>query len=223
MWGCHFSCRREHEFWWVLSEVLGVDLRERQRRTLEIKGELARVKAKLRKSSLCVVWLVSFGDLFKCRKTSSIALLVWRLVAWVSRQAEGSQTSDSGYSTRRTPGGREGSTRQNGEAEGLESGWRLAARDGCARQWRIVRRLAVGWSPPGGDGAVRILLALGARRCVMLIRQSGPRFRLAAWNARQAFLEQRWCARKGFYTTLGDVLDARLWLGPQLRVQLVLG
>jgi len=38
-----------------LSEVLGVDLRERQRRTLEIKGELARVKAKLRKSSLCVV------------------------------------------------------------------------------------------------------------------------------------------------------------------------
>jgi len=40
------------EFWLVLSEVFGAELRERQMRTLVIKGELARVKAKLRKFGL---------------------------------------------------------------------------------------------------------------------------------------------------------------------------
>jgi len=39
------------------------------------------------------------------------------------------------------------------------------------------------------------------------------RFRLAAWDARQAVLVQWWCTRKSFYIALGDVHDARLWLG----------
>jgi len=49
--GCHSGCRREHKFL-SFGEVLGAELRERQRRTLVIKGELARVKAKLGKSRL---------------------------------------------------------------------------------------------------------------------------------------------------------------------------
>ena len=160
--------------------------------------------------------------LFWVPKTSSIALLVWRLAAWVSRQVVESQTRGSSHSTRRAPSGRDSSARQNGEAEGLEGGWHLATRDGCARRWSTTRHLAAGWSPPGGDGVVRILLALGTWRCVMPARRFGPRFRLMAWDARQAVLVQWWCTRKGFYTTLGDVHDARLWLGAQLWVYLVL-
>jgi len=41
-------------------------------------------------------------------------------------------------------------------------------------------RLAAGWSPPGGDGAVMILQARGAWQCVMPAKRSGPRVRLAA-------------------------------------------
>jgi len=44
----------------------------------------------------------------------------------------------------------------------------------------LVGRLTVGRSPPNGGGAVRILLALGAWRCVMPARWSGAKFRLAA-------------------------------------------
>jgi len=33
--------------------------------------------------------------------------------------------------------------------------------------------LAVGWCPPGGDGAVMTLQALGAWQCVMLAKRSG--------------------------------------------------
>jgi len=43
-----------------------------------------------------------------------------------------------------------------------------------------VRRLAVEWSPPGDDGAVMMLLARGAWRCVIPARRSGAKFRLVA-------------------------------------------
>jgi len=44
-------------------------------------------------------------------------------------------------------------------------------------------------------------------------------WRLTVCDARQTI----WCARKVFYIALGDVHDAMLWLGAQLRVLLVLG
>jgi len=72
----------------------------------------------------------SFGDLCKCQETSSSVLLVWRLAACASRQADGTQTCDSGHSASRALGGREGSAKRNGAAE------TLVARDRCARHWR---------------------------------------------------------------------------------------
>jgi len=56
--------------------------------------------------------------------------------------------------------------------------------------------LAVRWSPPGGDGVVRILQACGAWRCVMPAKLSRPSFRLVACDARQADLVQCWCVRE---------------------------
>jgi len=40
--------------------------------------------------------------------------------------------------------------------------------------------MAVWWWLPGGGGTVRILQARGALRCVMRVRRSGAKFRLAA-------------------------------------------
>jgi len=84
-------------------------------------------------------------------------------------------------------------------------------------------RLAAGWCPPCGDGAVMSLQAPGAWWCVMPARRSGARFRLAAWDARQADLVQGWCVRKVFYTALRDVHDTMLWLGPSYECILYWG
>jgi len=67
-------------------------------------------------------------------KTSSIVLLVWRLTVRASRQADGTQTRDSGHSVSRVPGGGEGSARRNGATETLMVQWGLAARDRCVRR-----------------------------------------------------------------------------------------
>jgi len=75
------------------------------------------------------------GNLLKCQETSSIALLVWRLAAWASRQADGTPTCDIGHSAHRAPGGRGGFARRNNAIEILEVRWRLATRDRCASQW----------------------------------------------------------------------------------------
>jgi len=72
----------------------------------------------------------------------------------------------------------------------------------------------VWWCPPGGDGAVRVLRARGAWRCVMPARRSGAKFRLAVCDARQAVLVQQWYARKAFYTALGDVVMRCFGWGP---------
>jgi len=66
-------------------------------------------------------------------------------------------------------------------------------------------------------------MVLGAWRCEMPARRSGTKFHLATREARQAVLVQSWCVRKDFYTALGDVHEAMLWLGAQLRVYLVFG
>jgi len=73
--------------------------------------------------------------LCKCQETSRSAPLVGRLAARASRQADGTQISDSGHNTSRAPSGREGPARRNGAAETLMARWRLAARGRCARQW----------------------------------------------------------------------------------------
>jgi len=161
----------------------------------------------------CVVWLGSLGDLFKCQETHSTALLVWRLAARASCQADGTQSATMVI----VLGGREGSARRNGATKTLMVRWRLAARGRCARRWQWV---ALGGmvGPPGGDNAVMMLQARGAWRCVMPARRSEPSVCLAMWDARQAVLVQWWCTRKSFYTTLSDVHDASLWLGVQLRV-----
>ena len=86
-----------------------------------------------------------------------------------------------------------------------------------------TRHLAAGWSPSGGDGAVRLLLALGAWRFEMPTKRSRTRFRLAMREARLVVLVESLCAKKGFYIALGDVYDAMLLPGPQLRLYLVLG
>ena len=52
----------------------------------------------------------------------------------MSCQAVASQIRGSIHSASRALGARDGSARQNGEIEGLEGGWHLAARDGYARQ-----------------------------------------------------------------------------------------
>jgi len=75
------------------------------------------------------------GNLLKCQKTSNIALLVWRLAAWASRQVDKTPTCDNGHSARKAPGGRGGFARRNNATETLEVRWRLAARDRCARRW----------------------------------------------------------------------------------------
>jgi len=49
-------------------------------------------------------------------------------------------------------------------------------------------RLAAWWSLPDSDGAVMILQACGAWRCVMLARGSGPSFHLATCDVRQVDL-----------------------------------
>jgi len=49
----------------------------------------------------------------------------------------------------------------------------------------------------------------------MPARQSGAKFCLAAWDAM--------VREESFLHRLGDVHDAMLWLGAQLRVHLVLG
>ena len=155
----------------------------------------------------------SLGDMFKCQETSSSALLAWRLAARASRQADWKQS----VTMVTVPGGREGSARRNGAAETLMVRWCLAVRVGApggGGEWRQ----ATWWSLPGGDDAVMMLQARGAWRCVMLARRSEPSVCLATWDARRVILVQWWCARKGFYTTLGDVHDAMLWLGAQLRV-----
>ena len=78
----------------------------------------------------------SLGDLFKCQGTNNSALLVWRLAARASRQADGTQSATMVIAL----GGREGSARRNGTIEGLEGDWRLAARAGA----------------PGGGGTRRL-------------------------------------------------------------------
>ena len=52
----------------------------------------------------------------------------------------------------------------------------MAAPSGDDEAWHLAAR----WCPPGGSGAVWILQARGAWRCVMPDRQSGAKFRLAA-------------------------------------------
>jgi len=153
----------------------------------------------------CVVWLGSFGDPFKCQETSSIALLVWRLATWTSRQPDGTQTNDSGQSASRSLGGGVGPARRN-EVKGLEGGWCLATQDGCARRWRTARCLAVTDSEVPGD-------RLESARRWWWSEDFVGAWRLAVCVARQAVLVQWWCARKGFYASLGDVHDVRLWLG----------
>jgi len=67
------------------------------------------------------------------------------------------------------PGGR-------GAPEVLEGDWRCeTSASGGGGEWR----LATGWSLPGGDGAVMILQARGAWRCVMPVRRSEPSMCLA--------------------------------------------
>jgi len=140
-----------------------------------------------------VVWLGSLGDLFKCQGTNNSALLVWRLAARASRQADGTQSATMVIA----PGSREGSARRNGAAETLMVRWRLAVRGRCARRWRWVAPSGM-VGPPSGDDAVMMLQARGAWRCVMPARQSEPSVCLATWDARQTVLVQWWCARKGF-------------------------
>jgi len=84
--------------------------------------------------------------LFKCQETSSIALLVWRLTAWPSRQADGTQINDSSHSASRAPGGRDGSARRNGAAVALmvRGAWRQAG------------------GLPGGDDVADFLMVLSA-------------------------------------------------------------
>jgi len=53
----------------------------------------------------CVVYFEVHWDLYKCQETSSSVLLVWRLAVGASRQVDGTQTSDSGHSASRAPGG----------------------------------------------------------------------------------------------------------------------
>jgi len=89
------------------------------------------------------ICLRSIWDLFKCQETSSSALLIWRLAARASRQADGTQTYDSGHSARRAPGGRVGSARLNDGIETLMVRWRLAAWDRCTGRW--------GCDAPGGS------------------------------------------------------------------------
>jgi len=86
----------------------------------------------------------SFGDLCKCLETSSSTLLVWRLAACESRQADGTQTCDNASSASRAPNGRVGSARQNGAAETLLVGgaWRRETNvpgSGGARRLAAVR------------------------------------------------------------------------------------
>jgi len=47
----------------------------------------------------------------------------------------------------------------------------------------------------------------------MPARRSRPSFLLVTCDARQTDLVQCQCVRKGFFTALGDIHDARLWLG----------
>jgi len=122
----------------------------------------------------CVVWLGSLGDLFKYQETSNWALLVWRLVAWASRQADGMQISDSGHNASGVPGGREGSAKRNGAAETLTMRWCLAARERCTRRW---------WRVASG-GMVK-----SARRWQCSDDAAGA-WRLAVCDARQAVWTQ---------------------------------
>jgi len=65
-----------------------------------------------------------------------------------------------------------------------------------------------------------------AKRCWCgrrTVRRSGTKFRLATREARQAVLGAELVREEDFYTTLGEVHDAMLWLGAQLQEYLVLG
>jgi len=134
-------------------------------------------------------------------KTSSIALLVWRLTARVSRQADRTQICDKGHNASRAAGGREGSTRWSGAAETLKGQWRLAARGGCARRWRQV----------ASDGMVE-----SARQWRCSDDAVGAR-RLAMCDARQAVWTQCppsdvGCALGGF----GSVMEREERVSTQL-------
>jgi len=83
--------------------------------------------------------------LLKCQETSSITLLVWRLAAWASRQADGTQTYDSGHSASRAPSGRVSSARRNRAAETLMVRWRLAVVRVTARRGRCSDDSTGGW------------------------------------------------------------------------------
>jgi len=128
----------------------------------------------------CVVWLGSLRDQFKCRETSSSALQAWFLVAWASRQADGTQISGSGHCWRVAPGGREGPARRNGTAETLMARWRLAVRGRCARRWWQV--------VPGGRTE-------SARRWRCRDDSAGV-WRLGVRVPRQAMTMQWWFCRR---------------------------
>jgi len=105
------------------------------------------------------------------------------------------QISGSGHYWRLVSGGRGSSAKRCGRVEVLKVQWRLAARAGApggSGEWR----LAAGRSSLGGDGAVMILQAPGAWRCVMPAKRFEPSVCLATWDARQAVLVQWWCTRK---------------------------
>jgi len=136
-------------------------------------------------SSLCVVWLGSFGDLFKSQETISIALLVRCVAERAICQADRTQISDSGHNASRAPSGKKGSAKRNGAAETLTMRWCLAAREGCAGRWRRVA--------PGG-------MVKSARwwRCS---DDATGRWRLAVCDARQAVWTQ--CPPSDVGCTLG--------------------
>ena len=99
-----------------------------------------------------------------------------------SRQAHRTQICDRGHSASRAPSNREGFAKRNGTAETLKGSgawWRQADKPGGGGEWRLM----AWWSPPSGDGAVMMLQACGAWRCVMPARRFGPSVHLAMWDA----------------------------------------